>query len=212
MPFNHLQPLSFPQFDQIDALNDADVFRFGLRNKLQTKRYDQTWDLVDLNIFTDWHPNASHTTAPDAPLVQSGLSDLFVDLRLRPTRWLGFHLESRYDMKDDRLNELDSETRWIPNQWLNIGFTTRYLDQPGTIFGPRSNLFGSDVHLRLNEDWGLRLAHRFEAATGTLEEQEYTLSRDLHDWVIAVSIRKTGGDFQLVLFLSLKAFPTQSRL
>lgn len=212
LPFEHLQPLSFAQFDQIDAINEGNVVRLGLRQKLQTKRYDQTWNLVDLNLFADWHLNADHTTYPDQLFTQDGLSDLFLDFKFRPARWLSIRLDTRYDMEKTRVNEFNTETRFIPNRRFNFGILTRYLAESQGVFGPPSSLFATDVHWQITEQWSARVTHRFEADNGRLEEHEYTLARDLHDWVIAVSARELRGDVQVVLFISLKAFPAHARL
>ena len=51
------------------------MFRFGLHNKLQTKREGQVVNLVDWNVYTDWnlHPNTNQTT----------FSDLYSDLTVQ---------------------------------------------------------------------------------------------------------------------------------
>jgi hypothetical protein len=65
---------------------------------------------------------------------------------------------------------------------------------------------------RLNENWGFRMAHYFNARTGTLQEQSYSVYRDLRSWTAAISFRvrqNTGGpeDYTVAFTFSLKAFP-----
>lgn len=213
LPFNHLAPASFPQWDQIDAIHDQHFLRMGVRNKFQTQRYDQTWDLADLGVFFDWHLNRDHTVLPlEEPLIPNDLSNIHVDFRFYPTRWLAFRADARIDASAGILNEFDTETRFTPNDWLNFGLITRYLHESQTIFGEPSSLFGTDLALKLSEQWSLRASHRFEADSGTLQEQEYMIARDLHDWVIAVAVRDARGDLQVMLVFSLKAFPARVRL
>jgi hypothetical protein len=78
--------------------------------------------------------------------------------------------------------------------------------------GPGNNVFSSTIFYRLNENWGLRAAHYFNARTGVLQEQSYSLYRDLRSWTAALSFRvrhNTFGpeDFTVAFTFSLKAFP-----
>ena len=70
----------------------------------------------------------------------------------------------------------------------------------------------SSLYYRLNENWGARVSHHFEARDGTLEEQYYTIYRDLRSWTAALTFRvrdsRTGvNDFTVGFTISLKAFP-----
>jgi hypothetical protein len=81
-----------------------------------------------------------------------------------------------------------------------------------TGLGQGNNLFTSDLFYRLNENWGVRASHRFEARDGRLEEQAYTLYRDLRSWTAALTFRvldnPTGPeDFTVAFTFSIKAFP-----
>ena len=64
----------------------------------------------------------------------------------------------------------------------------------------------------MNENWGLHIAERFEAQNGTMQEQLYSLYRDLRSWTAALTFRVDQGigqptDFTVGVTLSLKAFP-----
>ena len=56
-----------------------------------------------------------------------------------------------------------------------------------TALGEGNNLFTSTILLRLNENWGLRASHRFEARTGTMQEQAYAIYRDMRSWTAALT-------------------------
>ncbi len=63
-----------------------------------------------------------------------------------------------------------------------------------------------------NENWGTRLAHYFDAKTGTLEEQDYTIYRDMRSWTAALTFRalnnqSSGRDLTVAATFSFKAFP-----
>ena len=81
-----------------------------------------------------------------------------------------------------------------------------------TALGIGNNLFMSTIFLRFNENWGFRASHYFEARTGVLQEQAYTVYRDLRSWTAALTFRErdnpTGAnDFSIAFSFSLKAHP-----
>jgi hypothetical protein len=81
-----------------------------------------------------------------------------------------------------------------------------------TALGPGENVFTSSFLYRLNENWGLRAAHYFDASTGTLREQDYGIVRDLRGWTAALTflVRNNPGvpqDFTVAFTLWLKAYP-----
>src|SRR5262249_25043791 len=50
LPSLRLLPIEFPDYNAIDSINSQNAFRFGLRNKIQTKRLGKVADLLDWNI------------------------------------------------------------------------------------------------------------------------------------------------------------------
>jgi hypothetical protein len=69
---------------------------------------------------------------------------------------------------------------------------------------------------RLNENWGLRAAHWFEARTGTMQEQDYSLYRDFRSWTGALTflVRNSPGipkDITFAFSFWLKAYPEAGR-
>jgi hypothetical protein len=81
-----------------------------------------------------------------------------------------------------------------------------------TALGPGNNVFTSILYYRLNENWGFRMGDYFDAQTGRLQEQSYTIYRDLRSWTAALSFlyrQNTTGpnDFGVAFTFSLKAFP-----
>jgi hypothetical protein len=83
-----------------------------------------------------------------------------------------------------------------------------------TSLGIGNNLLTSLVFYRLNEDWAVSASHYFEARTGTLQEQAYTIYRDLRSWTLGVTFRareNPGGpeDIGAAVVFSFKAYPSQ---
>ena len=48
------------------------------------------------------------------------------------------------------------------------------------------NSFTSTMYYRVNDNWGFRVGHYFNAENGPLQEQIYTIYRDMRSWTGAL--------------------------
>jgi LPS-assembly protein len=66
-------------------------------------------------------------------------------------------------------------------------------------------------YYRFNDNWGVGAQEQYETKTGILEQQRYSVYRDLTSWVASVGaiIRDNGGvnEYGVLLTFTLKAFP-----
>jgi lipopolysaccharide assembly outer membrane protein LptD (OstA) len=203
-----LLPIDFPDYNAVDSIDSQNVLRLGLHNKLQTKRNGQVVNLVNWDLYTDWRlqPNPNQTT----------FADLYSDLAVRPRSWLTVESLTRYDVDNGQCRmSLTTLTLQPNNKWSwTLGqFYLRddYSSSP-TAWGAGNNLFTSSIYYRLNENWGLRAAHRFEARDGRLQEQAYSIYRDLRSWTVALTFRVLDNvngrqDVTVAFTFSLKAAP-----
>ncbi len=204
LPSYRLLPLDFTDYNSIDSVDSQNTLRFGLRNKFQTKRAGQVENLLNWSLYTDWrlHPAAGQTTFPD----------LYSDFDFNPRRWIVLNSQVRYDINGRDWEEAYHRLTLLPNDTWNWTLGHRYLrDDPAT-YGIGNNLISSSLYYRINENWGFRFSHFFEARDGVLEEQYYTLYRDLRSWTAALTLRirdnrQPQQDWAIVLTLQLKAFP-----
>ena len=208
-----LLPINLPDYNSIDSIQGENVFRFGLHNKLQTKREGQVVNLVDWNLYTDWylHPITNQTT----------YSDVYSDLTVKPRSWLTLESLLRYDIGDREWRMSLTTVTIRPNNvwsWTVGQFYLRDdLSDSPTALGVGNNLFTSTMLFRLNENWGFRAFHMFEARTGTMQEQDYSIYRDLRSWTAALTFRVRNGtgsgpsDFTVAFTFSLKASPRYGR-
>ena len=200
-----LLPLDYPDYNAIDSIDSQNVIRITLRNKLQTRRADEVQNIVNWSLYTDWRLDPR----PD----QETFAEFFSDLDLRPRSWCSLSSLIRYDAVNGHLNESDHRLTLFPGNTVSWALGHRYLrDDPA--YGPDygNNLFLSTIYYRMNENWGFRMRHHFEARDGTMEEQDYAVYRDLRGWTAAVNLRirdlRTGPtDFSVGLTFSLKALP-----
>ena len=76
-----------------------------------------------------------------------------------------------------------------------------------------NNYVTSTFFVRVSDNWSVRATHNFNSDTGRLQEQFYTLYRDLRSWTGAVTFRVQDNvgsttDFTIAFQLSLKASPS----
>lgn len=207
LPSYRLLPLHYPDYNAIDSVDSQNVLRMGLRNKLQTKREDGVDYLLDWSLYTDWRikPRRDQTT----------FADFYSDLDFKPRSWIVLTSETRYNIEDGRWRMADHYATIQPKSNWSLSLGHRYLDDEpalGPSYARGHNLIMSRFTYRFNENWAARAAHHFETRDGVLEEQYYTLYRDMRSWTAALSFRLRDNrvgpdDFSVILTFSLKAFP-----
>jgi lipopolysaccharide assembly outer membrane protein LptD (OstA) len=206
LPTTRLLPITFPDYNRLDSIDSQNVIRFGLRNRLQTKRSDQLVNFVNWSTYMDWRlrPNSQQRT----------FSDAYSDLDLRPTRWLAFSSQLAYDVNDTVLDVSDHWATLSPNDVWSVRLGHRYL-RDGAFFGPTTpghNLIYDTIYLRFNQNWGTRFSHYYNADDGLLQHQYYTVYRDFRSFTVGLTaaIRQSVGesvDYGVALTISAKAFP-----
>ena len=210
LPGLRLLPMEYPDYNSIDSIDKQNFLRLTLRNLLQTKRDNGVEDFINWAVYTDWNlaPGTNHT-----------VSDLYSDLAFRPRTWLTLSSSVRYDLPDHRWRDAINNIKITPNSTWSFALYYRYLmnNDPEFLTAPGQtlaghNLVGVSARYRLNENWGIHIAESYEAQDGCLQEQDYTLYRDMRSWTGALNFRVTHGvgtpaDFTVLFTFSLKAFP-----
>jgi len=198
--YNHepTKPASvLKQIDDIDSLSRREVINLELSNKLQTKRNNQSVDLLDARARTSYILNPKDGSG-------SHFSDLLFDLDLRPYAWLRASLNTTYDNQIDKFREINISLYADLGKERSFGIGQRYYRKGG-------NELTSQFTWRFNPKWKFKMYHRYQFAESRdkgLKEQEYTISRDLHCWEMDFSynIEKSRGHTLWFVF-RLKAFP-----
>ena len=202
-----LSPVLLADYNSIDSIDAMNVVRFGLRNILQTKRGGALDDLVNWNVMLDWRLNAKPGQSP--------LNDLYSRLALRPRRWLTAESQLRYDLDRGNLNLAFHQLTIAPGDRWSWGIGHWYLR--GGAWGNgvwnENNFISSTLYCRVNDNWGLRATHNYNSANGRLQEQFYTIYRDLRSFTGALTLRVVdepnhASDFTIAFALSLKASPS----
>jgi LPS-assembly protein len=200
-PSTQLRAIDFPQFTTIDSIADWTVWRVGLRNRLETRRDDSTMTWFELDSFFDVNFNN--------PYDRTNYSNFFNNIRFTPLPWVSFSVNSQVPAFSKGFTEVNTSATVQPLANLQLNFGHRYLnDNP---FFDNSSLFVVGGYYRINDNWGIGAQEQYEAATSTLEEQRYSIYRDLSSWVASAGgvIRDNNGvkEYGLLFTITLKAFP-----
>ena len=180
-------------FDSIDAIAKSHVVTLALENKLQTKRNGQSVDLLRAVVSTPFN-------LKDNP-GKGGFSTVSADIDFRPTEWLTMYFDSSYDPEEDQLTTANFD------MYINGG------EKWAWTLGKRYNRDADDqvtslVKYKFNSKWAFSVYDRFEIDAGTLKEQEYIITRDLHAWEMDIKYNQTRGrGNEILIAFRLKAFP-----
>ncbi|PYJ72217.1 MAG: hypothetical protein DME75_05530 [Verrucomicrobia bacterium] len=200
-PSTQLRAIDFPQFTPIDSIASWTVWRVGVRNRLETRRDDQTFTWLELDSFFDVNF--------ENPYDRTDYSNFFNNVRFTPLPWMSFSVNSQVPAFAKGFTEVDTvaNVQPIANLQLNVGH--RYLNS--NPFFQNSSLFLVGGYYRLNDNWGVGVQEQYEATTGILEQQRYAVYRDLTSWVASFGgvIRDNSGvkEYGVLFTVTLKAFP-----
>jgi len=162
------------QFDNIDAIDDANVFTFGLENRLQTKRIVngrmKRVDIVSLNTFLNFElnaPNNAHGTS---------FTSFDQELILRPYDWLQYRVEYRLDFLESELDLFNQDLIARAGRFKFI-FGHRFIEDIEASEGSQQAVF--DGRFQLNKLWTTGGYLRWNIDDNELEEWELSAERDM---------------------------------
>ncbi|MDD5465210.1 MAG: LPS assembly protein LptD [Candidatus Omnitrophica bacterium] len=204
------------QIDGVDSIHRGNTASLSLSNKLQTKRNGQSVDFADLLVTTDYVLDPK--TGDNAILNNTGkrltsqLSDVLFKLKILPYSWMRLEGEATYEHSDhdlinyNRFSLVNYDLTFDLGQDRSFSLGQRY-ERKG------KNEVTAGFHWRLTPKWKFGIYQRYNLRkTDTLErgsqEQEYTLTRDLHCWDLDITLNKKEISGTSIFFaFRLKAFP-----
>ncbi len=201
-PSTQSRPLDFPQFTSIDSIDSWTIWRIGVRNRLLTRRDDSTVSWMDIETFIDVNF--------DNPYDRTPYSNLFNRINFTPVPWASFGISSQVPVFEKGFTEIDTNVNIQPISKLQISLAHRYLNQ--NPFFDNSSLYVVGGYYRIDDNWGVGFSEQYEGTTGVLEQQRYSIYRDLTSWVASIGaiIRDNGGgvkEYGLLVTFTLKALP-----
>lgn len=198
-----LSPLRYTATDELENWN---ILRLGARHRLLTKRDGQTHEWLYLNTYID--------AFADDPLQERSFSNLYNDFRFSPVPWMSLGVETQFPIIDagSGFNEFATTLRYLPTPDVELALGYRWLQGHPTL--EDSNRVDLRAYARINENWGVGMQQVLELDDGTLEVQQYTLHRDLGNWVAGVGVTRRDNRIQqnygVIFSLTLKDFPMVS--
>jgi LPS-assembly protein len=200
-PTTKLNAIDFPQFTAIDSIDNWSIARIGVRNRLQTRRDDFTVSWLELETYVDVNFND--------PFENAKYSNIFNNLIFTPVPWATLVIESQIPLLANGFTEVDTSLNFKPTASTVLTLSHRYLQN--NPFFLNSSLFTVGGYYRLDDNWGFGFLEQYEADTKILEQQRYSIYRDLTSWVASLGmvIANNGGvkEYGVLLTFTLKAFP-----
>jgi hypothetical protein len=205
----NLTPIDFPQFNTIDSLDNWSILRLGVRNRLQTRRDDDTLNWFEIDTFLDVNFDRPNFGGYSVLADTGTFSNLFNRLRWNPLPWMSFQLDSQFPLLDAGFTEVNSSLNLMVNKSLSVNLGQRFID--GNKQFPNSNLVTFGGYYRVNDNWAFSFRDQYEFTDNVLENQIYQVHRDLSSWVASVglSLRDNRGvnEVGVLVTFTLKDLP-----
>ena len=204
-------PIEFPSFNSIDSIQDWNILRLGMRNRLQTRRDNNTINWLEMDTFFDVRFDRPEFGGLEPDL--GTFSNIVNRLRWAPLTWVNFTLDSQFPLLEEGFTEVNSRANFFVNDKVQFNVGHRYLD--GNVLFRDSSLLDVGGYFRLNDNWGFSFRETYEFNEGVLQNQRYELHRDLSSWVASLGVlarnNSAGGknvnDYGVVLTFTLKDLP-----
>jgi hypothetical protein len=192
----------------VDSLSEWQVLRLGVRNRLQTRRDNQTLNWLEMESYVDANlQKPSFSTL--LPNRDGNLSNIFNNLRWQPLPWVRFSLDSQFPIEPTGFTEVGAAADFQPHPDVTLQLGNRHLS--GHPLFMNSNLVSAGSRLRVSDNWTLSFLGNYNFATKIAEVQQYSIDRDLRSWVASLTlwIREFDNqkDIAVLLSLSLKDVP-----
>ncbi len=202
VPSTQLLPIDFPQFTAIDTIDTWNIMRLGVRNRLQTRRDQGTYQWFTVDSFIDINFQNPYTDA--------SVSNFFNLMRFRPVQWFYVDVESQTPIDDQGFTEYNTGFNFMPTRDAYFRIGHRYIE--GNEYFTNNSQLDFYAYFRVNDNWGFSFYEQYEFESSVLQYQRYLLHRDLSSWVasIGAQVRDNQGgdtDYGLLFILSLKDAP-----
>lgn len=193
--------------DSIDTIDDLDVVTFGLRNKIQTKRFIggelRRVDLLSTAQYLNYEFNREEAGG-------SKWIEFLTEVEFRPYTWLIMYHKNIWDMIRDQFKEAEFDVEIQGSEKWHFYLSHKFVDERAT--NDPSSLLTMDAEYTINDLWKIGGYIRHEFDTAKTEEWEIRFKRDLHCWNLEFGVNRTNNDedkvdWSVFFEMVLKAFP-----
>ena len=185
----------FNQFDSIDGLAQSHAVHLSLENKLQTKRNKQSVDLLRTIVEADY----SLIQKQKGP--GRSLGPVSSVIEFNPSSWLSIRADESYDHKAEHWIDSNFDAYINGGDKWTFGIGKRYARHV-------DDELTTEWKYTINPKWKFKLYDRFIVDKGTVQGEDYILTRDLHEWEMDLTYhQERGNGTGIFMTFRLKAFP-----
>jgi hypothetical protein len=200
------------QFDEEDDLERKESIIFRLKNKLQARNEERTWDFLYFSPSVEYRIN-------DEGGIGSHFDNIKADLEIYPNENMSLNSEVKYDLIQNDFREINADLTFHSRETIPIAYEDGLEDESRYSVSLGHRYYkGHDSQGTLNFTYNLtpklqfRNYIRYEYTDGDLERQQYALRLDLHCWWMDIGLDfdrqdEGGKDMTFWLTFRLKAFP-----
>ena len=197
-----LLPLNFPQFTAVDSIDTWNIVRLGVRQRLQTRRDNKTFQWFSLDTFMD--VNMLN------PYSEGAVSNLYNVFAFNPVPWARLSVASQLPLTNQGYTEVNAGLNFMPTRDWSFGIGDQYIN--GNPFFSNNNQFSFNSYWRMNDHWAFSIYEQYEFVSQVLQYQRYMVHRDLSNWIASIGVdarNNQGGSPQLgvLLVMTLKNAP-----
>ena len=195
VPEPNITPENLPQFDEVDTLDKRNDVRFGVRNKLQTKRRTRVHDLVDADVWTTYRLD------PDED--QHDFTDIYFDTELRLVDWFMVDFDGSYDEYENNISTFNTQLGLIFPDESRLSVEYRYADST-------RDQIAAELRLFPNLRWSLDTYGRYAIDRSEFEEKSCFVTHKTSCVGWGLGFKQIDSDVQVWLQFWLLAFPKSS--
>ena len=188
-----ISPAHLNSFDGIDGLRQQHNLNLSLVNKLQTKRGKEAVDILRTTV------ESQYELLQDEP--GNGMGPVKSTVEFLPSDWLTLKFDETYDHKNNRWSDSGFEAYINGGQKWSLNVSRRFTFDV-------DDQYTTELIYKINPKWKIKMYDRFTVDKGVLKEEDYVLTRDLHEWEMDLMYHQIrGGGTDLFIVFRLKAFP-----
>ncbi|MFH1477229.1 MAG: hypothetical protein ABIH24_07045 [Verrucomicrobiota bacterium] len=185
-PEPNVTPDTLYQFDDIDTLGKANEIKFGMRNKIQTQRFNKqqmksqaVYDLINADIWVVY--------SLDPQPGQNGFSNICFDVRSTPFDWMELKIDGAYDQYSNQVQTINTR--------LNVydGTLWKYVVEHRFNNGS-SSLLNNELTLAPFVNWEYSVYARYEFENSTMQAWGLTVQRTMECIAYKVGCEFQGND------------------
>jgi hypothetical protein len=185
VPSAQLPSLNFPQFNMIDGIATSNLLRLGVRNRLVTRRDDGNHEWFALETFLDVNFDNPYLDDPGQ------FSNLYNNFAFSPVPWFTFGATTQLPMSDGGFTDVNSYLNWQPVEDFSFFVSQRFIESSPYFQNDSQASVGG--YWRVNDNWAVSAATRYDVTFGTWDIQRYMVHRDLSSWLISAGFLITDN-------------------